>query len=84
MQGHAGANLVPVVASNRIGKEVFKDPDSEITFYGTSFIAGASTPHLPSKMGWRTLHGVFKTTFGKEMTIHSYREKVLSGVSNVG
>ncbi|GAQ92028.1 Carbon-nitrogen hydrolase [Klebsormidium nitens] len=40
MQGHAGANLVPVVASNRIGKEVFKDPDSEITFYGTSFIAG--------------------------------------------
>jgi N-carbamoylputrescine amidase len=45
MQGHAGANLVPVVASNRIGKETFKDPDSKITFYGTSFIAGESDTH---------------------------------------
>lgn len=36
MQGHAAANLVPVVACNRIGKE--KIGDSEITFYGSSFI----------------------------------------------
>lgn len=42
MQGHAGANLVPVVASNRIGKETFRNPDSEINFYGTSFIAGTA------------------------------------------
>lgn len=38
MQGHAGANLVPLVASNRIGTE-----DGERfsqTFYGSSFIAG--------------------------------------------
>lgn len=36
MQGHAAANIVPVVASNRIGKEV--DGSSEIVFYGSSFI----------------------------------------------
>jgi N-carbamoylputrescine amidase len=37
MQGHAAANMVPLVASNRIGKE-----DGEacsLTFYGSSFIA---------------------------------------------
>ncbi len=38
MLGHAAANLVPVVASNRIGVE--QDEDSQITFYGSSFIAG--------------------------------------------
>ncbi len=36
MQGHAGANLVPVIAANRIGREVGER--HEITFYGTSFI----------------------------------------------
>lgn len=40
MQGHAGANLVPVVAANRFGHEV-GDP-TEITFYGTSFVADAT------------------------------------------
>ena len=40
MQGHAGANLMPLVAANRIGREV-GDPSGgrEITFYGSSFIA---------------------------------------------
>lgn len=38
MQGHAGANLMPLVASNRIGVE--KAEASSITFYGSSFIAG--------------------------------------------
>lgn len=37
MQGHAAANLVPVIASNRIGSETIDD--STITFYGSSFIA---------------------------------------------
>jgi len=37
MQGHAAANLMPLVASNRVGHEVIDD--SEITFYGSSFIA---------------------------------------------
>ncbi len=38
MLGHAAANLVPVIASNRVGVE--EDEDSKITFYGSSFIAG--------------------------------------------
>lgn len=38
MLGHAAANLIPVVASNRIGVE--EDEDSKISFYGSSFIAG--------------------------------------------
>jgi N-carbamoylputrescine amidase len=40
MQGHAGANLVPVVAANRVGLE--KGRATEITFYGSSFIADAT------------------------------------------
>nr|WP_193580767.1 N-carbamoylputrescine amidase [Paenibacillus aceris] len=38
MRGHAASNLMPVIASNRIGKE--EDEDSSIDFYGSSFIAG--------------------------------------------
>ncbi|WP_025696230.1 N-carbamoylputrescine amidase [Paenibacillus durus] len=38
MLGHAAANLIPVVASNRIGPE--EDEESSINFYGSSFIAG--------------------------------------------
>ena len=38
MQGHAGANMVPLIASNRIGTEKFES--SSITFYGGSFILG--------------------------------------------
>ncbi|MEZ5714611.1 MAG: nitrilase-related carbon-nitrogen hydrolase [Paracoccaceae bacterium] len=38
MQGHAAANILPLVASNRIGTE--QGARSEIAFYGTSFIAG--------------------------------------------
>lgn len=37
MQGHAAANLVPVVAANRHGHESGRT--CEITFYGSSFIA---------------------------------------------
>ncbi|KAF5836133.1 carbon-nitrogen hydrolase [Dunaliella salina] len=37
-QGHAAANMVPIVASNRVGKEAF--PRSSITFYGGSFVCG--------------------------------------------
>jgi N-carbamoylputrescine amidase len=37
MQGHAGANLMPVVAANRIGHETGRT--CGITFYGSSFIA---------------------------------------------
>jgi len=38
MQGHAGANYTPLIASNRIGTE--KGQAGEMTFYGSSFIAG--------------------------------------------
>ena len=38
MQGHAAANVVPVIASNRIGKEAGRK-GTELTFYGSSFIA---------------------------------------------
>ena len=44
MQGHAAANLMPVIAANGIGKEVV-EPDTEnggqksaLTFYGSSFL----------------------------------------------
>jgi len=37
MQGHAGANLMPLVAANRIGHE--NGITGDITFYGSSFIA---------------------------------------------
>jgi N-carbamoylputrescine amidase len=38
MLGHAACNLIPVIASNRVGIE--EDDNSKITFYGSSFIAG--------------------------------------------
>ncbi len=41
MQGHAVANVIPVVASNRVGTESLVSPQSGCgqTFYGHSFIA---------------------------------------------
>jgi len=36
MRGHSAANILPVVASNRIGTETIDQ--STITFYGSSFI----------------------------------------------
>src|SRR3546814_11108036 len=38
MQGHAGANLMPLVASNRTGFE--QGESCGINFYGSSLIAG--------------------------------------------
>jgi N-carbamoylputrescine amidase len=38
MRGHAAANLMPLVASNRIGTE--PQGARQVTFYGSSFIAG--------------------------------------------
>ena len=37
MQGHAAANVMPLIASNRIGAE--RGQKYEMTFYGSSFIA---------------------------------------------
>ncbi len=48
MQGHAAANLVPVVAANRIGTERVEPTEanggqkSQLCFYGSSFLADAT------------------------------------------
>ncbi|MFZ1682466.1 MAG: N-carbamoylputrescine amidase [Rhizobiaceae bacterium] len=39
MRGHAGANIMPLAAANRIGTEPEEDGRT-VTFYGSSFIAG--------------------------------------------
>ncbi len=40
MQGHAAANVTPVIASNRVGTESSgADDPAAVTFYGSSFIA---------------------------------------------
>lgn len=44
MQGHSASNIMPVVASNRIGTEIIDD--SSIDFYGSSFI----TNHIGQKV----------------------------------
>ena len=44
MQGHAAANVMPLVASNRIGVE--RGEKYEMTFYGSSFIAGPAGEKL--------------------------------------
>lgn len=44
MQGHSAANLIPVIASNRVGTEL--DDGIETTFYGSSFI----TDHTGGKL----------------------------------
>ena len=38
MQGHAAANCLPLIATNRVGTE--QGQAGELTFYGSSFIAG--------------------------------------------
>ncbi len=49
MRGHAGCNIVPLVASNRIGREVAPE-GRDVTFYGSSFIAD-HTGQLLAKAG---------------------------------
>ena len=48
MVGHSAANLVPVVASNRVGTESFGP--SHITFYGTGFITD-NTGQVVAELG---------------------------------
>lgn len=59
MQGHVGANLMPVIASNRIGTEYCED--YHITFYGSSFIADEHG-QLAATMD-RETEGVITATF---------------------
>ncbi|KFX69481.1 carbon-nitrogen hydrolase [Pseudomonas taeanensis MS-3] len=40
MRGHAAANILPVIAANRVGREVAtNDPELAMSFYGSSFIS---------------------------------------------
>jgi N-carbamoylputrescine amidase len=62
MQGHAGANLVPLIASNRIGRE--QGASCALTFYGSSFI----TDHTGAKVveANRTDQAVITASFDME------------------
>src|SRR5688572_21792922 len=65
MQGHAGANLMPLVASNRFGFEQGSS-DRSITFYGSSFIADA-TGDVVAEAG-RAEERVITATFDLDAT----------------
>lgn len=72
MCGHAAANIMPIVASNRIGNErAMHDESVNLTFYGSSFIAD----HTGNKVAKanRTDEAVLVHTFDLE-TLRSYRE----------
>ncbi len=59
MMGHAAANLIPVIAANRIGKESFGQ--HHMTFYGTSFISNYNGVILQQMD--RTTTGLITQTF---------------------
>jgi N-carbamoylputrescine amidase len=67
MQGHAAANILPVIAANRIGTERVlpckenQFQSSEMTFYGTSFIAD-HTGEIVQEAS-REFAGVLSATF---------------------
>lgn len=67
MQGHAAANVMPVIAANRIGEEcVLPSSDnnnqtSSLTFYGSSFITD-ETGEIVEAAG-RTEEGILIKTF---------------------
>ncbi len=75
MQGHAAANLTPVIAANRVGLE--HGSDNDVVFYGSSFIAdhtGAKVAEadrvsegvitaaldMAAARAWRRAWGVFR------------------------
>ena len=59
MQGHAAANYLPLITSNRVGIE--KGKTGEMTFYGSSFISDP-TGKILSELG-RTEHGFILNPF---------------------
>jgi N-carbamoylputrescine amidase len=67
MQGHAGANVTPLVASNRIGTEPGAK-GTEITFYGSSFIAGPTGEKLQEAD--RATQSVLVQTFALDEIAH--------------
>jgi N-carbamoylputrescine amidase len=69
MQGHAAANIMPVVASNRIGTE--RLGQWEVTYYGSSFIAD-HTGAIVAQAD-RTSESIVTASFDLEQ-IRAYRE----------
>ncbi|WP_375595377.1 N-carbamoylputrescine amidase [Algihabitans albus] len=61
MQGHAAANMVPLVASNRIGEE--QAEAAAMRFYGASFIADATGAKVAEA---KAEQGVITATFDLE------------------
>lgn len=67
MQGHAAANVVPVIAANRVGRETVQptkdnnNQSSELVFYGSSFITDETGEVL--KDAGRTEEGILLHTF---------------------
>jgi N-carbamoylputrescine amidase len=68
MIGHAAANLIPVIAANRIGTET--EGTSSMTFYGSSFIAD-ETGKIVAKSD-RTSEGIIAASFDLDR-IKKYR-----------
>jgi N-carbamoylputrescine amidase len=69
MQGHAAANVMPLVASNRIGKEAGEK--YSMTFYGSSFIASHTGEKLAEAD--RSSESVLTASFDLE-EVRRYRE----------
>jgi N-carbamoylputrescine amidase len=69
MQGHAGANVMPVLAANRVGTE--QGERWTVTYYGSSFITDHTGAML--QMANRTEEAVLTTQFDFE-SIRRYRE----------
>ncbi len=68
MQGHAAANLTPLIASNRIGVETGAN-DTQITFYGSSFIADETGAKLAEAD--RTSETILTATFDLDTIAHT-------------
>ena len=64
MRGHAAANIMPLMASNRVGRETAPDGRSD-TFYGRSFIADYQGEKV-AEMD-RTEEGVRVASFDRDM-----------------
>ena len=64
MRGHAAANIMPLMASNRVGKETAPDGRSDI-FYGRSFIADYQGEKLEEMD--RTEEGIRVASFDMDM-----------------
>jgi N-carbamoylputrescine amidase len=67
MQGHAAANLTPLIASNRTGTEPGAN-GTEITFYGSSFIADQTGAKIAEAN--RTEQTTLTATFNLDAIAH--------------